>query len=87
MAQKASSKRHILLIVISWFLSRLWLSFEISRLAIIRATQKPAVILITRQQRRLLPSHWFLERNMLYCLSVNDSCDQMLIRETPIESN
>ena len=87
MTQKASNNRYFFLIVISWLLSRLWLSFEISRLAIIRATQKPAVIRITRQQRRLLPSHWVFERNMLYCLSVNETCDQMLIRETPIESN
>ncbi|MCH6559913.1 hypothetical protein IH799_06105 [candidate division KSB1 bacterium] len=86
MAQKAST-RHIFLIVISWLLSRLWLSFEISRLAILRATQKPAVIRLTRQQRRLLPSHWIVERNVLYCLSVNDTCDQMIIRETPIEPN
>ncbi|MCH7754263.1 hypothetical protein IH970_03940 [candidate division KSB1 bacterium] len=86
MAQKASN-RHIFLIVISWLLSRLWLSFEISRLAILRATQRPAVIRLTRQQRRLPPSHWMVERNVLYCLSVNDTCDQMIIRETPIEPN
>ncbi|MCH7674940.1 hypothetical protein IH879_08310 [candidate division KSB1 bacterium] len=86
MAQIASN-RHIFLIVISWLLSRLWLSFEISRLAILRATQKPAVIRLTRQQRRLLPTHWIVERNVLYCLSVNDTCDQMIIRETPIEPN
>jgi len=87
MALKASNNRHIFLIVISWLLSRLWLSFEISRLAILRAGQKPAVIRLTRQQRRLLPSHWAFERNILYCLSVNDACDQMIIAETPIESN
>ncbi|MCH8019744.1 hypothetical protein IH785_07775 [candidate division KSB1 bacterium] len=86
MAQIASN-RHIFLIVISWLLSRLWLSFEISRLAILRATQRPAVIRLTRQQRRLLPTHWIVERNVLYCLSVNDTCDQMIIRETPIEPN
>ena len=87
MSQKVSNNHRIFLIVISWLLSRLWLSFEISRLAILRATHKPAVIRITRQQRRLLPSHWVLERNMFYCLSVNETCDQMLIRETPIETN
>ncbi|MCH8871708.1 hypothetical protein IH824_02865 [candidate division KSB1 bacterium] len=86
MAQIASN-RHIFLIAISWLLSRLWLSFEISRLAILRATQRPAVIRLTRQQRRLLPTHWIVERNVLYCLSVNDTCDQMIIRETPIEPN
>ncbi len=87
MFQIASNNRHIFLIITSWLLSRLWLSFEISRLAILRATQKPAVIRLPRQQRRLLPSHWIVERNVLYCLSVNDTCDQMIIRETPIEPN
>ncbi len=87
MSQIASNNRHIFLIITSWLLSRLWLSFEISRLAILRATQKPAVIRLPRQQHKFLPSHWVFERNMLYFLSINDGCSQIIIREIPIEPN
>ena len=71
------------MIVISWLLARLWWGLEISRLTLWRSGRKAAQSRIAHSSTGLPPSHWVLDGETFYCLSVNEPMHRMVVTEMP----
>lgn len=83
-----SKRKGSFVIAVSWLLVRLWWSFEISRLAILRVRQKTVVNRVTFSKKELPVCSWIFDRNRLFCISVSHAVDELIIRETePLERN
>ncbi|NIR47455.1 hypothetical protein GWO43_03145 [candidate division KSB1 bacterium] len=88
MSHHQASRKTGFFFIVSWLLARLWWSLEISRLTIFRIKPRAVINRITQNQRKLPPCHWVVDRNRLYCISLNEGSDEMLVTETPsIERN
>lgn len=79
---KSTRKKGIFWLAVSWLVARLWWGFEVSRLSILRMKPKAVIQQVTEDPRELPICSWVMERNMLYCLGVNEHIDEIVIKET-----
>jgi len=85
MSQKDFHKRKkFFFLVVSWLLARLWWSIEVSRLTILRIQPKAVINRISQEEQKLPPSHWVFDRNILYCLGVNEREQRIVIKQSPV---
>jgi hypothetical protein len=79
--QKKSTRNRRLLLAISWLLSRLWSSLEISKLAIFRTDRENDAVRQLRQRAKFVAGLWVMQNNRYYFCAVSEGCE-MLIKET-----
>ncbi len=85
---RTRGKKHLLLLFLSWLVTRLWWSIELSRLAILRARSRPVIQRVAQDKTGLPQSKWAVCDRTLYCLTVNDAPHQMFVtRMSPLSVN
>jgi hypothetical protein len=87
MSTRKTKHRSLLLIVLSWLLTRLWQGIELSRLTIFRF-KPPAVINFAARDARQFPRCvWMVDQNKVYWFGLNESPDPIEIKTAICETN
>ncbi len=87
MSTRKTKHSSLVLIVLSWLLTRLWQGIELSRLAIFRFKPPAVINFIARDARQFPRSVWMMERNKVYLLALNEPPDPLQIKTTICETN
>lgn len=84
--KKFNKNKYLLLLVISWLITRLKVTLEYSRLALLRIQQIPEVRIKIKQPRILQKSEWCWERDKLFVLKFDKGERKIIVKKFPLIS-